>query len=311
MRYYPHHIGDFNSGTRHLTRLERSIYRDLIELYYDTESPLINNLKKLSRKIMARTDEEIEALENILEEYFKLNESEEYFHHSKCDKVLEKYFAECSKLDEKRESDRLRKAASREKRAKLFSDAKALGISTTIDMTNIQIQGMIRDVTSDKSKVTKEESRIPEAVTDTVTINKNQEPRTKNQEPITNNQKPIKSNPFKYDLSSWPNLPDLDLYNDWLKAKRKSGGTVSQRAINTIGKNLTNLKALGYSVNFCLEKAESSGWKGIEIHYLQSFSPDLSIQQKSFAGIESVERFVSESASNDQNTTIEGDFNHV
>ena len=29
MNFYQHHIGDFNNATRHLTRLERSIYRDL------------------------------------------------------------------------------------------------------------------------------------------------------------------------------------------------------------------------------------------------------------------------------------------
>ena len=30
MNYYPHHIGDFDYATRHLTRVERSIYRVLI-----------------------------------------------------------------------------------------------------------------------------------------------------------------------------------------------------------------------------------------------------------------------------------------
>jgi len=47
MNYYPHHIGDFNSATRHLTRIERSVYRDLIELYYDTEAPLSRDVDKL------------------------------------------------------------------------------------------------------------------------------------------------------------------------------------------------------------------------------------------------------------------------
>jgi len=32
MNYFPLHIGDFNSATRHLSRLERSIYLDLIML---------------------------------------------------------------------------------------------------------------------------------------------------------------------------------------------------------------------------------------------------------------------------------------
>ena len=41
MKHYPHHIRDFNQATRHLTRIERSVYRDLMDLYYDTELPLM------------------------------------------------------------------------------------------------------------------------------------------------------------------------------------------------------------------------------------------------------------------------------
>lgn len=52
MNFYPHHIGDFNNATRHLTRVERSVYRDLIELYYDTECPLNNDLEKLFRRAL-------------------------------------------------------------------------------------------------------------------------------------------------------------------------------------------------------------------------------------------------------------------
>ena len=51
MHYYSHNIGDFNNSTRHLTRVERSLYRDLIELYYDSEQPLQSvDRAKLARK---------------------------------------------------------------------------------------------------------------------------------------------------------------------------------------------------------------------------------------------------------------------
>ena len=56
MNYYQHHIGDFNNATRHLTRVERSLYRDLIELYYDTEKYLTDDVDWLERKMMARTE---------------------------------------------------------------------------------------------------------------------------------------------------------------------------------------------------------------------------------------------------------------
>ena len=89
MNYYPHHIGDFNNATRHLTRIERSIYRDMIELYYDTEKPLLRDVKALCRKLVARTDEEVTAVEQVLNEYF--TETEQGWFHDRCDSEIHAY----------------------------------------------------------------------------------------------------------------------------------------------------------------------------------------------------------------------------
>lgn len=49
MNYYQHHIGDFNNATRHLSLVERAIYRDLLDMYYDTEKPIdASNLERLA-----------------------------------------------------------------------------------------------------------------------------------------------------------------------------------------------------------------------------------------------------------------------
>lgn len=70
MNYYSHHIGDFDKATRHLTRIERSIYRDLMDVYYDTEEPLTLDRAALCRKIIARSPEEATAVEQVLNEFF-------------------------------------------------------------------------------------------------------------------------------------------------------------------------------------------------------------------------------------------------
>ena len=70
MHYYSFNISDFNNSTRHLTRLERSIYRDLIDMYYDTEQPISNDINLVSRKIIANSEQEIEAISQILSEFF-------------------------------------------------------------------------------------------------------------------------------------------------------------------------------------------------------------------------------------------------
>jgi uncharacterized protein YdaU (DUF1376 family) len=70
MHYYPHHIGDFNARTRHLSRLERSIYRDLIELYYETEAPISIDLDRVARRIVATSPQERAAMVDVLNEFF-------------------------------------------------------------------------------------------------------------------------------------------------------------------------------------------------------------------------------------------------
>lgn len=90
MNFYPHHIGDFNNATRHLTRVERSLYADCIWLYYDTEQPLqAVDFDLLARKVMARTDEEITALRAILQEFFVLDG--DVYRNERCDAELAAY----------------------------------------------------------------------------------------------------------------------------------------------------------------------------------------------------------------------------
>lgn len=89
MNYYPHHIGDFNNATRYLTRVERSLYRDAIELYYDTESELTLDFNQLSRKLLANTGNEKEALKLVLNDFFIMTDTG-YFH-DRCNQEIEKY----------------------------------------------------------------------------------------------------------------------------------------------------------------------------------------------------------------------------
>jgi len=89
MKHYPHHIGDFNNATRHLTRMERSVYRDLIDLYYDTEQVLMLDKTDLCRKILARSNEESTAVEQVLNEFF--TETPTGWYHERCEAEIAAY----------------------------------------------------------------------------------------------------------------------------------------------------------------------------------------------------------------------------
>jgi len=89
LNYYQKHIGDFNNATRHLSRIERSIFSDSIELYYDTEKPLVSDIVKLARLLLVTTTEEKTALKLILDEFFVLKKVG-YFN-KRCCEEIEKY----------------------------------------------------------------------------------------------------------------------------------------------------------------------------------------------------------------------------
>ena len=89
MNHYPHHIGDFDRATRHLSRLERSVYRDLLDLYYDTEHQLTLDMTALCRRIIARSNEESAAVEQVLNEFF--TKTAHGWYHSRCELEIEAY----------------------------------------------------------------------------------------------------------------------------------------------------------------------------------------------------------------------------
>jgi uncharacterized protein YdaU (DUF1376 family) len=89
MNYYSHHIGDFDRATRHLSRTERSVYRDLMDVYYDTETRLTIDKPALCRKIIARSNEEVTAVEQVLNEFFI--ETATGWYHQRCEDELEAY----------------------------------------------------------------------------------------------------------------------------------------------------------------------------------------------------------------------------
>jgi len=123
MNYYSHHIGDFDRATRHLTRTERSIYLDLIFVYYDTEQPLSKDVGSLCRKIIARTEEEKSAVSAILEEFFV--DTPAGWFHERCEEELDAY----RKSTSQRSTAGKASAAARAARLQQASN----GISTSVE----------------------------------------------------------------------------------------------------------------------------------------------------------------------------------
>lgn len=71
MHYYQFNIADYRKDTMHLSRLEHSIYRDLIDWCYLDEAPIPLDLSLVSRKLRLCSTDDERALNNVLTDFFE------------------------------------------------------------------------------------------------------------------------------------------------------------------------------------------------------------------------------------------------
>lgn len=224
MNYYPHHIGDFNSATRHLTRIERSVYRDLIELYYDTEAPLCPEFEKLCRLVLARSDEERTAVEQVLNEFF--TESEQGWSHSRCDAEIAKYHG----------NKEAKSAAGRASAAKRAQKAHQPNNETTTDVQQ-PLNGC----------ATNQEPRT-----------KNQEP---DKEPPPTPRK--RGNGFDAAAIELPDWLDREDWQGWVADRKARKKPVTQEAAKLQLKQLADLRAEGHQPSAVIANSIASGYQGL------------------------------------------------
>ena len=86
MNYYPFHIGDYASATRHLTWDEDMAYRRLIDAYYTRETPIPLDTRQAYRLVMATTPEQREAVDTVLVEFF--TETPDGWINNRCDEEI-------------------------------------------------------------------------------------------------------------------------------------------------------------------------------------------------------------------------------
>lgn len=89
MNYYEHHIGDYAQATAHLSFIEDAAYSRLIRKYYAEEKPIPADLKAVQRLVGARTKEERQAVSDILDEFFELED--DGWHNKRCDDEIARY----------------------------------------------------------------------------------------------------------------------------------------------------------------------------------------------------------------------------
>jgi uncharacterized protein YdaU (DUF1376 family) len=89
MHYYQKNIGDYRSATAHLTLLEHGVYNWLLDTYYSSEQPLPLDERVLFRLTLARSDEEKQAVRDVLGEFFA--QTDAGWIQTRCDVEIEKF----------------------------------------------------------------------------------------------------------------------------------------------------------------------------------------------------------------------------
>ncbi len=107
MNFYKHHLGDYAQATGHLTFVEDAAYCRLIRKYYADEKPIPADIKAAQRLVGARSRDEKDAVQSVLEEFFTLQD--DGWHNKRCDEELEKANAQAEtnrRIAEDREAKR-------------------------------------------------------------------------------------------------------------------------------------------------------------------------------------------------------------
>lgn len=91
MHAYYHHIGDYRKDTAHLSLMEHGIYRQLLDTYYLDQKPLCLDHAKLMRSHSVRSADEVQAFENVLQDFFERTENG--YVHKRCEAEIGKYKA--------------------------------------------------------------------------------------------------------------------------------------------------------------------------------------------------------------------------
>jgi uncharacterized protein YdaU (DUF1376 family) len=114
--WFPLYPGDYLQDTQHLGPTEHGIYLMLMCQYYSTGKPLPANAMQLQRVCKCFADQEAQALQAVLQEFF--DEHDGLYHHARIDAELKK----ANKISSKRSE------AARKRHAKAPANAQQLQV---------------------------------------------------------------------------------------------------------------------------------------------------------------------------------------
>ena len=141
MIFYKHHIGDYAAATAHLSVLEDGAYSRLLRIYYRDEKPLPVEVKAVQRLAGARSRDERNAVQTVLEEFFELEA--DGWHNKRADEEIGETNERHGEAGEKRKHEAERKRRYRQRRADVFDRLRDAGIVPPFDTPLPTLEAML------------------------------------------------------------------------------------------------------------------------------------------------------------------------
>ena len=98
MLYFPFHVGDWITGTKLMSAIEKGVYMDLLTYYYSVERPITED--ECRRIARAYTGAEQDAMQYVLQNHFAYVDGA--YVHKKCDEVISQTLQKQSEISEKK-----------------------------------------------------------------------------------------------------------------------------------------------------------------------------------------------------------------
>jgi len=280
MNYYPFHIGDYVIATRHLTWTEDAAYRRLLDTYYTTEKPLPAELRAVCRLVLASTDEQREAVQVVLDEFFELTDAG--WINARADAEIDSMRVKQSAQEDKdrHETDRMRRY--RERRAAMFSALRELEIVPAWDVPMKELQRLYdesRNATATqapKKPETPPETPETEPATDlqreqavsgdapATAISTNTNTNTN-----TNKEGEGKVQRKRRTTTSTPECPDgvdQQVWSDWLTLRKAKSAPVTE---TVLGEAAKEAKKAGMALESFLKIWCMRGSQGLQADWIK------------------------------------------
>jgi uncharacterized protein YdaU (DUF1376 family) len=227
MHYYKRNIGDYHRKAGRLSMLEHGAYTLLIDACYDREK--FPTKEQALVWCLARTAEEIAAVNFVLTTFFEVDEHGKY---------IQNHIVEDLNTYHGNKETNKRIALEREEKRRQSRHVEHEACTDGGDAyTNLHL-----------------------------TIN--HKPITNNQEPV-NKKHITTSRAAALDYSCWPTIPSDQVFTDWLDMRKRLKANISQTVINNFSTELKIAEQAGYSVDQCLSECVTRNWRGFKFDWMR------------------------------------------